>query len=245
MSYAQAIAIFAGNLTDEQAACDGLLNPERMRHYRANCRLNRISALQATFSTVNSLLGEDFFRAMAREYVDANPATSANLHEMGADLSDFIAQFAPAAEFPYLPDVAKLDWARWQAYLAPDTEALQLSDLASLAESDFAAYRLKPHPTMQLVQSAHWPIADILAMHAGGEVADLGAGGQQLLISRLQWQAISMGQWAFFKALQSDCTVSNALDQALNIDERTDINQALMCLFSQGLLSGVSHPPAI
>jgi hypothetical protein len=111
MNYAQAISAFAHALnheddTDQPPAASGLHFAHRMWHYRANCRLNRIAALQATFSTVEQLLGTDFFRAMAREYVDSTPATSANLHEMGDDFPGFIAQFAPAAALPYLPDVA-------------------------------------------------------------------------------------------------------------------------------------------
>ncbi|WP_348944255.1 DNA-binding domain-containing protein [Chitinibacter sp. FCG-7] len=250
MNYVQAISAFAHALnhegdTNQPPAASGLHFAQRMRHYRANCRLNRIAALQATFSTVEQLLGADFFRAMAREYVDVTPATSANLHDMGDDFPGFIAQFTPAAALPYLPDVALLDWARWQAWLAPDAPELAADQLAFVASDDFASYRLQLHPAMQLVASANWPIADILAMHDGGPSANLDAGGQKIMISRYQWQTVSDGQWAFFSALQQQASVGDALEQALAVDERTDINQALLWLFQQQLVCAADRSGAV
>ncbi|WP_373973951.1 putative DNA-binding domain-containing protein [Chitinibacter sp. SCUT-21] len=245
MSYADAIAQFAHYLVDETASHEQLRYAERMRHYRANCRLNRIAALQATFSTVNQLVGDEFFRAMAREYVDDTPASSANLHAMGDDFAAFIAQFAPSESLPFLSDVARLDWARWLAHLADDVQALQISDLATLAEDDFGAYRLTPHPSLQLVQSSRWPLADILAMHQGGAAADLNTGGQQLLISRNQWQAISSGQWALLNALVQGATVNAALDAALMVEADTNVNQVLLWLFSQDLLLKADRSDAV
>lgn len=236
MSYAQAISAFSALLLDPQAPSAGLLHAARMRHYRANCRLNRIAALQGVFSNVVQLVGEDFFTAMAREYVDATPAHAADLHAMGADFADFIAQFAPAAELPYLAAVAHLDWARWRAYLAPDAATLGLGELAALAAADFASLRLVFHPSLQLVQSAQWPIADILAMHAGGPSADLRRGGQQLLISRRQWQAISAGQWVLLQALVAGETVGDALELALTFEPDTDIQAIISILFTQALV---------
>ncbi|QLI82528.1 putative DNA-binding domain-containing protein [Chitinibacter fontanus] len=236
MNYAQGIAAFASLLLDPQAAEDGLHFPARMRHYRANCRLNRIAALQGVFSNVAQLVGEDFFTAMAREYVDVTPANSADLHAMGDDFADFIGQFAPAADLPYLADVARVDWARWRAYLAPDEATLGLLELAQLAAADFASMQLRFHPSLQLVQSPHWPIADILAMHAGGTVAQLASGGQQILISRSQWQVISLGQWTFLQSLSAGHCVGEALDHALQIDEACDIQSTLNILFTQQLL---------
>lgn len=243
MSYAQAISAFSALLLDPQAQSAGLLHAARMRHYRANCRLNRIAALQGVFSNVAQLVGEDFFTAMARKYVDATPAHAADLHAMGADFADFIVQFAPAAELPYLAAIAQVDWARWRAYLAPDDTTLGLAELAALAEADFASLRLVFHPSLQLVQSLQWPIADILAMHAGGTVANLARGGQQLLISRTQWQAISLGQWAFLQSLSAGDCVGDALDHALQIDAATDIQSVLTMLFTQQLLrhAAVGH----
>ncbi|AZN37097.1 HvfC/BufC N-terminal domain-containing protein [Iodobacter ciconiae] len=239
MNYVQAITTFAGLLLDPHSTKDGLHFAERMRHYRANCRLNRIAALQSIFSNVMQLVGEDFFAALAREYVDATPANSADLHAMGDDFSNFIAQFAPAAELPYLTDMARVDWARWRAYLATDEAVLGLPELAELAATDFASMQLQFHPSLQLVQSAQWPIADILAMHAGGPSADLAQGGQQLLISRTQWQAISLGQWTFVQSLSAGDCVGDALEGALQIDPNTNIQNIISILFTQKLVLNI------
>lgn len=239
MSYATAITAFAALLDDESATPIGLLHAERMRHYRANCRINRVAALGNTFATVQALVGEDFFAAMARFYVDATPATSANLHALGADFPDFIAGFAPANDLPYLADVARLDWACWLAFLADDAEAVQPAALAGFAPDALESLTLTLHPALQLVQSAHWPLADLLAMHQGGAAADINAGGQALLVLRADWQQIAPARFAMYLALQRGAPVLAALEAALAVDEGALVGEWLGWLFASAAVCGL------
>lgn len=238
MSYAAAITAFAALLDDEGAPQDGLQHAERMRHYRANCRINRVAALANTFATVHALVGEDFFAAMARVYVDATPATSANLHALGADFPDFIAGFAPAGELPYLADVARLDWACWLAFLADDAEPLPPVALAGLQAEALETLTITLHPALQLVRSDHWPLADLLAMHQGGAAADIHAGGQAVLVLRADWQLIPPPRFAMYRVLQEGEPVLAALEAALAIDEHAPVGDWLGWLFASGAVAG-------
>ncbi|WP_051304475.1 HvfC/BufC N-terminal domain-containing protein [Chitinilyticum litopenaei] len=239
MSYATAITAFAALLDNESAAPAGLLHAERMRHYRANCRINRVAALGNTFATVEALVGEDFFAAMARVYVDATPATSANLHALGADFPDFIAGFAPAGDLPYLADVARLDWACWLAFLADDAEAVPAAALAELSPAALETLTVTLHPALQLAQSAHWPLADLLAMHQGGAAADINAGGQALLVLRAEWQQIPPARFALYRALQQGESVLAALEAALAVDDRAPVGEWLGWLFASAAVCGL------
>ena len=63
---------------------------------------------------VRLLVGEEFFRAMAQIHVRAHRPRSPLMFEYGDELPDFIAGFPPAADVPYLADVARLEiaWSR-------------------------------------------------------------------------------------------------------------------------------------
>jgi hypothetical protein len=79
-----------------------------------------IDALQANYPAVTRLVGEDWFRAAAAAYASTNPPRTPMLVEYGASFPDFLTSFAPAAELPYLPAVARLDRFWTECHVAPD-----------------------------------------------------------------------------------------------------------------------------
>lgn len=240
MSYATAIAGFAALLENDMAPPAGLLHAERMRHYRANCRINRIAALASTFTTVQALVGADFFTAMARGHVDTTPASAANLHALGADFPAFIEGFAPAAALPYLAAVAQLDWACWQAFLAEEAEPIPPDTLNDMPPATLATLTLRLHPALQLVQSADWPIADLLAMHQGAAAADIAAGGQAVLVLRDNWLQIPPPRFALYQALQGGLPVLPALETALAMDADAPVCEWLGWLFASGAVTALA-----
>src|SRR6266542_3456863 len=68
-------------------------------------------ALATTFPTVQALVGEDFFRMLARAFVGQSPPNQPVLAEYGAGFPAFIAGHDAARDLPYLADIARLDWA--------------------------------------------------------------------------------------------------------------------------------------
>ncbi len=84
----------------------------RFAVYRNNVMMSLIDALADTYPVVQRLVGEDFFRAMARVFAQAKPPRSAVMAYYGRDFAAFIDAFPPAASVPYLADVARLEMAR-------------------------------------------------------------------------------------------------------------------------------------
>ena len=140
----------------------------RFRVYRNNLVVSLIDALAATFPVAQALVGEEFFRAMARLFVQAHPPRSRVMAWYGADLPDFIAGFEPAASLPYLADVARLEMARVRAYHAADAEPLPPQALqAALADpQQLPELRLRLHPSLQLLASP-FAICGLWAAHQG------------------------------------------------------------------------------
>jgi hypothetical protein len=94
--------------------------PSAFAVYRNTAMKGCIDALQANFPAVARLVGEEWFRAAAAVYARANPPRVPMLVEYGAGFPAFLESFAPAAELPYLPAVAKLDRFWTEAHIAPD-----------------------------------------------------------------------------------------------------------------------------
>jgi hypothetical protein len=72
--------------------------------YRNNYRGNLHDALAGAYPVIVQLVGEDFFRYMARCYIGAHPSRSGNLYHYGDKLAEFVADFEPAQGLAYLAD---------------------------------------------------------------------------------------------------------------------------------------------
>jgi hypothetical protein len=99
--------------------------------YRNNVFVGLIEALERRYPVCMTLVGEDFFRAMARVYVELSPPRSPVLLTYGNDFAEFVETFPPAASLPYLADVVRLENARVAAFHARDAVPLSTEAMAS------------------------------------------------------------------------------------------------------------------
>ena len=240
--YAAVLERFGAALVDDTLPSDEVTaeTRNRMDVYRNNVRVNRIAALSDAFANIVQLVGLDYFSALARAYVECTPAQSANLHDDGAGLPAFIRGFEPAADLPYLGDVADVDWLLHRAYFAADAEPIDTAALAQLGAERFAAASIRFMPSVGLGRSHLWPIADILQMHADGTPAQLGAGGQSLLIWRegfaVRWRALAHAQADAMAALMNGTSVQEAFSQL-----HDDANSLLTQLFGHRLVLAIEE----
>jgi len=96
----------------------------RFAVHRNNFVVGLVDALAESFPVTQALVGQAFFRGMARERVLADPPRSPLLTDYALGFADFVAGFAPAAVVPYLADVARIEALRIQAYHAADAVPL-------------------------------------------------------------------------------------------------------------------------
>jgi len=87
----------------------------RFAVHRNNVVVGLINALAERFPVVSRLVGDEFFRAMARLYATMRPPASPLMMLYGETFPEFIDAFAPAAALPYLGDIARLEYARGRA----------------------------------------------------------------------------------------------------------------------------------
>src|SRR5262249_5842631 len=130
-------------------------------------------ALESRFPVTVSLVGEEFFRGMARAFIETNRPRSPVIAEYGDELPGFIEGFAAAASVPYLADLARLASLWGRAYHAADASGLFVDALAVLSPDRLAETRLEPHPSAALLMS-RWPVGSIWAAHQEAEVKPVG-----------------------------------------------------------------------
>src|SRR4029077_19131470 len=91
-----------------------------------------VEALEARFPAAEKIVGQEFFVAMARAFIQKRPPRSLWLATYGDEFAEFIGAFEPAHELPYLAHVARIEAARTRAYHAADAAPLGVSELAQL-----------------------------------------------------------------------------------------------------------------
>jgi hypothetical protein len=115
----------------------------------------RVSALRMQFAVVEQLVGAEFFRAMARDYVAEEPPRSPILFDCGDTFPDFIDRFVPAKPVPYLGDVARIELARGLACHAADVTPVDRAAFAALSHDRLHDVRIRLHPSVSIVTSQH------------------------------------------------------------------------------------------
>ncbi|MBS7538034.1 HvfC/BufC N-terminal domain-containing protein [Ancylobacter lacus] len=222
----------------------GRADARRFAVYRNNVMVGLTEALAARFPVCGRLVGDAFFRAMARVYVGATKPRSPLLMRYGDGFPDFIAGFGPAGEVPYLADVARLEWAWGEAYHAAEAVAASGTILATVPAEAVAEVRLALHPSLRLVASPY-PVLSIWLAHQGDDPSGEGVEwrAENVVVVRpdadVLMHRLSAGGVAFLEALLRRRTLGEAAEAALGADAGFDAGGHLVGLFTLGAVTGL------
>jgi len=169
--------------TSQSAFSRALLNPDiptpqgltswngkgvdsRFGVYRNNVFVGLIDALAARFPVCQKLVGEDFFRAMAWDFVRVQPPSSPLLMFYGEAFPDYIDGFDAAGSVAFLSDMARFEYARGLAYHAKDAAVLEPAHLSAVSPDLWGACRFTVHPAVKILRS-RFAILSIWEAHQG------------------------------------------------------------------------------
>jgi hypothetical protein len=224
---------------------DGVIGPngkqatKRFAVYRNNVTVSLIKALAEIFPAVERLVGEAFFRDMARVYLTREPPRSAMLLEYGHGFAGFLESFEPVAKLPYLPDVACIERAWLDAFHAADAEALTPEALAAVPPDRLDALRFASHPATRILESR---FAVVSIFSASREMRPLDRirplDPEAGLITRprhdVQVRQLPPGAAGFFKTLIAGATLGEAAGQALAQYSDFDLPSAISAALESG-----------
>lgn len=202
--------------------------------YRNNVFSNLTNALKQTYSMIDQLMGETFFTYLAHAYIKQFPPTSGNLDTYGENFGAFLGSHAEVAEFPYLPDVAALEWACHQSFMAEEVPPFPMLALSKVAEEDQEYLCFTLHPSCYLLHSA-FPLYRIWEVHQPGyegeKQVDLTSGAHNLLIMRHRIEVhihlLSEAEFHFLAAIKAGKTLYDAFEAAERLDALFDVGAYL------------------
>ena len=122
---------------------EGRPDARRFAVYRNNVAVGLIASVEMRYPVTRRLVGDDFFRGLARAYIAGNKPRSPVLIHWGADFPAFVEAFEPAREIAYLADVARLENAWVEAYHAAEATPLGLAELAAVDPEQLGELRFE------------------------------------------------------------------------------------------------------
>lgn len=143
---------------------------DRLEVY-ANAYFHRVhDALAEDFGALACVLGEAAFHDLVTAYLLCHPPAHPSLRHAGARLPDFLSDDpshdrgegdAAAAPFvrrwPFVADLARLEWALVDAFDASDATPLARETLADVPPDAWEALRFALHPSAILLRVG-WPV---------------------------------------------------------------------------------------
>lgn len=223
----------------------GRIAPKRFAVYRNNVTVSLIDALCAAFPRVLTMVGEDFFREMARRFVRATPPTSPLIMQYGYEFPAFIAAFEPAKQIPFLADIAHLDRAWLDSFHEADSPLLDAHKFAGVGEDELAGAVFSPQSSFYIIKSK-FPLVTIWNAAKAGTPPILSEtpAPEWALVVRPLYDvdviSVSAAEGGFFEDLKIGKNLGQAAENAMVNDEQFDFAAALAKVVNCGAFTDVN-----
>lgn len=224
--------------------------------YRGSAAAIAARALTAAFPTVQQLLGEESFDALAAALWHHHPPRRGDLALWGGELPAFVAADAQLAAEPYLSDVARLDWAVHALEQAADAPSAP-TGVERLANDEPATLALVLRDGAELIRSPH-PIVTIWHAHRSDAADRFNAvraafaegRGETAWVWRRGWRAqvdaVDAAQAVFTESLLAGRSIAAALDAAgASFDAEAWLRAALGGEWIAAVVDAADVSPAI
>ncbi|MFM8154743.1 MAG: DUF692 family multinuclear iron-containing protein, partial [Actinomycetes bacterium] len=242
---------FATALMDDSQADRALRHfaGEHGRHRLALYRGNQFTAwervLRAAYPVMEMLVGEEFFEGLSREFGIAVPSSSPDLNEFGAGFADFLETFPHVADYPYFPDMARLEWAIHRTHYAHSAPPVVSSTVLELPPELMMNARVQMDPACGLFAS-EWSVVQIWRAHQEDDDACLPESvseASHALILRPQWKVMVLplnpAEHVYLTHLADGAGLGSARANALEIEPGFDADAQLLRWLDAGLFTQV------
>ena len=222
------------------------LNQRGWQVYHANTAALAERALGAAYPVLAQLLGLENFTPLSRLFWRAHPPQCGDMAQWGGALPDWLQHLPQLADQPFLPDVARVEWALHQLASAPDAE-VDVPSFQRLVSEDPDTFTLQLAPGTVCIAST-WPVVSVVQAHDPMTAVTLAQAWDLLqqhtpetaLVWRQgfkpQLRAALAGECAFMADLQAGQPLGPALARLPALD----FDAWLPLAVTTGLLLGVS-----
>ena len=248
-------AFGASVLAAEHATARSLLDPEvapgRLALHRNNTYASLIGVLEAAYPASSRMLGVMAFRKVAAAYVRTRPPCVPELAAYGGHFGAFLETAGPVGALPFLPDLARLEWARNEAYFAAEAEPLDPMALRAVPADQLPAMCFALHPSVRLTRSRFHVLGLWCARTAddGGSAAVVSEVGDEAVLtlrpaSLVESVPISPGDVVLLAALDEGRCLASALEHAVAAEPTIDVQQVLADHLMRGTFCAFHADPS-
>jgi len=217
----------------------------RLEVHRHHVRESLSAALAATFPTVHALVGADFFRGMARDFVRERLPRQPVLAEYGEHFPAFLSGYEAAKALPYLADSARLDWALNLAFHAPAEPRLSAAELATIPVERLPSMSVELAPGTTVLRSTY-PLDLIWRAsqpNAAEVTVDITCAPCRLLVLRRPADAgfvtLSSAEAAFLASTARGASLEEAAGFGFEADSAFDLTPSFARLLALGAFAAL------
>lgn len=121
---------------------------ERLAVYSNAYAWRLIDALEEEYGLLAKLLGDEAFVELAEAFIDLYPSRFYSIAKFSEPLGQFLAEYTPYSEQPYLSELAQLIKALITSLEAADAPYLNVEALANIAEQNWPSLSFRFHPSV-------------------------------------------------------------------------------------------------
>ncbi|HLG19205.1 MAG TPA: DNA-binding domain-containing protein [Bdellovibrionota bacterium] len=147
-------------LHDGESNDAGFDHAERLSVYAEGFFARLHEALQESYELVYRVVGEEESYALIHDYLHDFTPRSYNITEAGASFPEFLERHSVRETFPYLPDLARFEWAIVRAFHSKTETPLNRAALQELSPEQWDRVRFSFQPAVSVISSP-WPIYDL------------------------------------------------------------------------------------
>ena len=218
------------------------LSPKaRIEIYAEMYWLRMRDTLRVSFPAVHSALGDHDFDALVADFLRQHPSTHHSLDRLGVPFAAFLR-----TGHPEQADVAALEWARAESFIALDGPVVPFSELQSIPAESWGELSLKAHPSVRVLELERDPQPVLRAQRDAAPIPL----ALEALTSMVVWRTgsvvfhapISTREATAVQALIEGASLPELLAPFEDLDDGgVSAFEALQSWFSEGMVSALSR----
>ena len=206
---------------EKELVTDDFTAHSLMDIYRNNTSGGIKFSMKLTYPAIFEVVGEEFFNGLVEEFMKGNLPSTGNLDDYGEGFAEFLENFEPAKQLPYLPDVAHFEWLFHKSALADKVEVIDLASIKNISVEKYLEMSFVLNNSVKLF-SSKYPVHLIWEMAREPEKErelDLSVeSGCDLMLSRqearVKMEFLDRAEYQFLKSIAEDGSLYAAFTAA-------------------------------
>ncbi len=124
----------------------------RLSIYSEAYRSRLIEALATNYPVIRVYLGHDQFQMLGQQYLEKYPSHFRSIRWFGDCLDAFLKECETYSNFPYLSELAKVEWTMTLVFDASDSHIITIDTLYNIPPESWVDMQIRLHPSIHLMQ---------------------------------------------------------------------------------------------